>query len=102
MIDKTNVVDVEFTDVTPDITPDVATVDVISAANINTPLTVEEKLSIRDAQVNLATVKDQAAQQIQKAEQILQMTIQQLAIDRKIPFDNSVDFNFGTLAFVKK
>ena len=94
MIDKTNVVDVEFTDVTPDVAPIVP--------DINTPLTTEEKLSIRDAQVNLATVRDQAAQQIQKAEQILQMTIQQLAIDRKIPFDNSVDFNFGTLAFVKK
>ena len=98
MIDKTNVVDVEFTDVTPDAAP----VDVISAADINTPLTVEEKLSIRDAQVNLATVRDQAAQQVRNAEQVLQIAIEQAAKKRNIPFDNSVDFNFGTLAFVKK
>ena len=95
MIDKTNVVDVEFTDVTPKFVPD-------GIASIATPLTTEEKLSIRDAQVNLATVRDQAAQQVKNAEQVLQIAIEQAAKKRNIPFDNSVDFNFGTLAFVKK
>jgi hypothetical protein len=65
-----------------------------------TPLTTEEKFSVRDAQVNLANIKDQANQQIQNAAQILQMLIDGLAKKRNIPQDGTASFKFDTLEFV--
>ena len=70
--------------------------------DINTPLTLEEKFSVRDAQVNLANVKDQANQQLQNAQQVLQTAIEQLAKKRNIPLDGATTFRFDTLEFVKK
>lgn len=64
------------------------------------PLTNEEKYSVREAQFQITHAKELAKVSIQNAENILRVTVDNLAKDRGIKPEDKTEFHLVDLDFV--